>query len=386
MEEDAIKSNSPKLFELGREVYAARNTKIKLWRGSKGKPMMKDILENLMIERITKNFLKAPHKLHEIHETDAELIDIGGGSDNYLAITTDALVEEITSGLYDDPYLIGWMLAMVNFSDLAAVGAAPLGLLLSISYSPALSEAFMTKLTKGISDACLRLNTFVLGGDTNQGKELFLSGCAVGLVSKKSIIKRIGAKPGDKLYLTHPAGLGSVFAFMRLAKQDFKLPGPFYQPLARIKEGKTIREFASCCMDTSDGVIHTVDTLMRLNRCQFILEDNWDQILHPIVLKVCSAQNLPPWLTLAAVHGEFELCFTLSHDNEKNFLREAAKAGWTPILLGEITEGKGVIIRSGERLIPVDTASIRNLSEIAGSDPKSYINKLLEIAQKVEIR
>ena len=37
-------------------------------------------------------------------------------------------------------------------------------------------------------------------------------------------------------------------------------------------------------------------------------------------------------------------------------------------------------------LVPVDTASIRNFSEITGSDPKSYINKLLEIAQKVEIR
>jgi len=386
VEEDAIKPDSHKLLELSREVYDARNNTIKSLRGSKGKPMMKDILENLMIDRIAKNFLKAPHKLHEIHETDAELIDMGEGSDNYLAITTDALVEEITSGLYDDPYLIGWMLAMVNFSDLAAVGAAPLGLLISISYPPALNEAFMTKLTKGISDACQRLNTFVLGGDTNQGKELFLSGCAVGLVPKKSIIKRIGAEPGDKLYLTHPAGLGSVFAFLRLAKQDFKLPKLFYQPQARIEEGKIIRKFASCCMDTSDGVIHTVDTLMRLNRCQFVLEDNWGQILHPITLKVCSAQNLPPWLTLAAVHGEFELCFTLSHDNEKSFLQEAAKAGWAPILLGEVIEGEGVRIRSGERLVPVDTALIRNLSEIAGSDPKSYINKLLEIAQKVEMR
>jgi len=92
VEDDAIKPDSPKLLELEREVYAVRNITIKFLRGPKGKPMMKDILENLMIERIAKNFLKAPHKLHEIHETDAELIDMGGGSDNYLAITTDAFV------------------------------------------------------------------------------------------------------------------------------------------------------------------------------------------------------------------------------------------------------------------------------------------------------
>ena len=347
--------------------------------------MIENILENLMIERITKNFLKAPHKLNKIHEADAELIDMGGGSENYLAITTDALVEEISSGLYDDPYLEGWMLAMVNFSDLAAVGAEALGLLISVSYPSTLNEVFMAKLTEGISDACQRLNTFVLGGDTNQGKELFLSGSAVGLVPKKSTITRIGAKPGDKLYLTGPAGLGNIFAFLRLSKQDLKLPELFYQPVAKMKEGKIVRRFAGCCMDTSDGVMHTVDTLMRLNHHQFVLNDNWDQVLHPIAFEVCRAQNLPPWLVLAAVHGEFELCFTISPHNEKNFLQEASKTGWTPILIGEIIEGEGVSIRTEKRLIPINTSLIRNLSEMAGSDPKSYIYKLLEIAQKVEI-
>jgi len=347
--------------------------------------MMKDILENVMIEKITWNFLKAPHKKNDIHEADAELIDFGNGSEKYLAITTDALVEEIESGLYDDPYLIGWMLAMVNFSDLAAVGAEPLGLLVSISYPSNQNEAFMAELTKGISDACQRLNTFVLGGDTNQGKELFLSGCAAGLVPRNSTITRVGVKPKDKLYISGPAGLGSIFAFSRLSKQNFKLPESFYQPVARIAEGKIIREFASCCMDTSDGVIHTIDTLMRLNHCQFIIKDDWNKILHPITLQVCRAQNLPPWLTLAAVHGEFELCFTVNPHNEEKFLQEAAKTGWAPILMGDVTRGKGVSIRTQERIIPIDTALIRNLSETAGADPQSYIKELLGIALKAEI-
>lgn len=347
--------------------------------------MMEDILENLMIERIAGNFLKAPHKIGDIHQADSELIDLGRGSEKYLAITTDALVEEVASGLYDDPYLIGWMLATANFSDLAAVGAEPLGLLISISYSPAQDEAFMARLSKGISEACQKVNSFVLGGDTNRGKQLFLSGCAVGLVPREKTITRIGAKPGERVYLTGPAGLGSVFAFLRLSGEDFKPQELFYKPAARIEEGKVIREFASCCMDTSDGVIHTVDTLLRLNRCQIILYDEWKRILHPIALQVCRAQNLPPWLTLAAVHGEFELCFTVNPKDEGMFLKRANEEGWSPVLIGEVRSGQGLSIRAKGQLIPINSALIRNISETAGSDPKSYINKLLEIAKQVGI-
>lgn len=346
--------------------------------------MMEDIIENLRIERIAKNFLKAPHKLNKIHEADSELINLGPGHEKYLAITTDALVEEVSSGLYNDPQFIGWMLAMVNFSDLAAVGAEPLGLLVSISYPSDMDETYLAKLASGISDACRQLNTFVLGGDTNQENELLLSGCAIGLVPKESFMTRVGAKTGDKLYLSGPAGLGSIFAFLRLSKQDFQI-SDFYKPIAKIEEGKIARRFASCCMDTSDGVIHTVDTLMRLNRCQLVLNSDWDKILHPIAFKVCKAQNIPQWLALAAVHGEFELCFAISPDDEKAFLDEAAKSGWSPVMIGEVLDGEGVSIRTQKGLIPVDTGSIRNLSEIAGSDPMSYINGLLEIGQKLKV-
>jgi thiamine-monophosphate kinase len=348
-------------------------------------PMMEEISENQIIGQIAKNFPVSPFKINKIHEADAELINLGGGFEKYLALTTDALVEEVSSGLYEDPYFIGWMLATVNFSDLAAVGSEPLGILPAITYPPDRDESFLTQLARGISDACRELGTFVLGGDTNQGNQLFLSACAVGLVPKESTISRIGAKPGDKLYLTGPAGLGNIFAFLHFSKPESNLPKSFYQPLARIKEGKSIRRFGSCCMDSSDGVIHTVDTLMRLNHCQFVLNDDWDNILHPAALEVCRAFHLPAWLALAAVHGEFELCFTVSPRKEKNLQDEAAAAGWTPVLIGEVREGAGVAIQTSERLIAIDTTLIRNLSSTAGSDQQRYIGQLLEISRKAGI-
>ncbi len=347
--------------------------------------MMNDILEMAVIERIAKNFPKAPHQINSLHQSDSEIIDLGGGYENYLAVTTDALVEEISSGLYEDPYFIGWMLATVNFSDLAAVGAEPLGLLVALSFSRGHDELFMEKMAKGISDACQKLNSFVLGGDTNQAETLYLSGTALGLVPKKSVMTRIGARPGDRLYLSGPAGLGSIFAFLRLTKESYQLPDMFYKPEARVKEGKIVREFASCCMDTSDGVIHTLDTLMRLNPYQFVLDSDWGRILHPVALEVCRMKSLPPWLTLASVHGEFELCFSVAGDEERNFLQNAAATGWMPILIGEVVYGKGVSVKTEKGLVPVDTASIRNISDIAGSDPQAYIAKLINIGAEVEV-
>jgi thiamine-monophosphate kinase len=347
--------------------------------------MMKDVLENVMIEKVARNFLPSPQKRNRIHEADAELIDTENDREMYLAVTTDALVEEVETRLYDDPFLIGWMLAMANFSDLAAVGAEPLGLLLSLSFSSSQDDKFITKLTEGISAACQRLNTYVLGGDTNQGKELFLSGCAVGLVPKELAVSRIGAKPGDKLYLTGPAGLGNIYAFLKLSGKAEQLNRSFYQPVARIEEAKIVREFASCCMDTSDGVIHTLDTLMRLNRCGFVLSSDWDRILHPIAQQACRDQNIPPWLTLAAVHGEFELCMTMHPRDETAFLNASSNAGWNPVLIGEVTTGMSISINTPDRIVPLDTGRIRNLSSTMGSKPDLYIQELFSIAQKAGI-
>jgi len=343
---------------------------------------MEHILENRRIALIAGHFERPPHRLNNIHEADAELVDLGDASALYLAATADALVEEVESGLYSDPALIGWMLAMANFSDLAAVGADPLGLLVAISSSPAQDEAYLARLAGGIAGACRTLHTYVLGGDTNEGGHLSLAGCALGLVPKDDVITRVGARPGDRIYLTGPAGLGSVYAFLRLSGRENDAGDSFYKPVARVTEGRLIRKFAACAMDTSDGLIHTLDTLMRLNRCQFVIEDNWERILHPLAGEVCRAQGIPPWVALAAVHGEFEVCFTIRPDREDALLSAAEAEGWSPVLIGRVDEGQVVSICKGEKHVPLDTTLIRNLAAAAGADPQAYIGKLLEIARE----
>jgi len=345
--------------------------------------MMDEILENRRIAAVAGKFLRPPHRLNGLHESDAEIITLDPDFDRALAITTDALSEEIASGLYAEPFRAGWMLAMANFSDLAAVGADPLGLVVTITYPPAAGEGILEGLAEGIAAACRRVGTYVLGGDTNQGERIFLSGCAIGLVPKPVVLTRKGILPGDRVYLSGEAGLGGVFALLRLTEPAIPVPASFYVPVARMREGRVIRGRASACMDTSDGVLHTLDTLMRLNGVRFILDSDWPKILHPEVLKVCRARGIPPWLSLASVHGEFELCFTVAPQKEEALLRAANEAGWSPIRVGEVVSGAGVGIRTGEKVVDLDTARIRNIADSAASDPLRYVAELVGLAREV---
>ncbi len=74
---------------------------------------MNEIRENALIEGLVKGFPRSPLQQNRPHQADAELVHLPG-TDALLALTTDSVVEEVESGLYTDPYLIGWMTVVVN--------------------------------------------------------------------------------------------------------------------------------------------------------------------------------------------------------------------------------------------------------------------------------
>ncbi|MBP1683766.1 MAG: hypothetical protein H6Q27_1333, partial [Ignavibacteriaceae bacterium] len=108
---------------------------------------LNEILENKIINSLISGFERSPHQLNYPHESDAEIIQLNDNTK--LAITTDSISEEISTGLYDDPYLIGWMIVTVNMSDLAAVGASPLGILISEIIPKEFSRVKIKELQNG---------------------------------------------------------------------------------------------------------------------------------------------------------------------------------------------------------------------------------------------
>jgi thiamine-monophosphate kinase len=153
-----------------------------------------------------------------------------------LVVTQDALVE----GVHFRPGMLTWRelgyrAAAVNVSDLAASGAEPLALVVTLA-APDLDHA--VELYEGIAEAGVP----VRGGDTTRAPQLVLSVTALG--RSERVPGRAGAQPGDVVVVTGPLGAAGA------AWRDGRLS----PPPRRIEEGKRLAAVASAMCDISDGL------------------------------------------------------------------------------------------------------------------------------------
>jgi len=156
-----------------------------------------------------------------------------------LVVTQDALVE----GVHFRFDLLGWRelgarAAAVNLSDLAASGADPLALLVSLALPAETAVAGVLELYAGLNERGVP----VRGGDTTRADRVILSVTALG--RSERVPGRAGARPGDHVVVTGP--LGAAGAGFR----DGRLP-----PVPdRVEEGKRLAKVASAMLDLSDGL------------------------------------------------------------------------------------------------------------------------------------
>jgi thiamine-monophosphate kinase len=324
------------------------------------------LIEQELIRSLAQGFLRSPHQKNALFECDAEMITLG---DLTLAITTDTISEEIEIGLYRDPYQIGWMAVMVNASDLAAVGAEPIGLVISETLPHDVDAGYLRELQRGIDAASRAIDLPILGGDTNAGKSLTLTGTALGCVRSGPIVTRIGAEPGDLLYTTGPLGAGNAYAAGVLGLTSRSAS---YLPEARLRQGQLARQFASSAMDTSDGALATLFQLCELNAVGFEISAPLEEYLCPSS-KALLDSEIQPWMTLAGPHGEFELIFTLPPDRVTSFLAASRTIDWHPILLGSITASREYRISIFDNRVTLDPSTIRNFALGSQTDVQAML-------------
>ncbi|HZT85540.1 MAG TPA: thiamine-phosphate kinase [Gaiellaceae bacterium] len=156
-----------------------------------------------------------------------------------LVVTQDALVE----GVHFRFDLLGWRelgarAAAVNISDLAASGADPLGLLVSLGLPAGTELDDVLELYEGLNERGVP----VRGGDTTRADCVLLSVTALGRADR--VPGRAGARPGDVVVVTGPLGAaGAAFREGRLP------PVP-----DRVEEGRRLAEVANAMLDLSDGL------------------------------------------------------------------------------------------------------------------------------------
>jgi thiamine-monophosphate kinase len=344
--------------------------------------MLTPALEDQFVMKLAADFARSPLQLNSMGGSDAELIRLPGGG--CLAVTTDAISEEVTAGLYDDPWLAGWMVVSANLSDLAAVGAEAVGCLVAEILPPTASEGFVTRLQQGIGDAAVAAGTFILGGDSGSGSALHLTGTAIGLCGPGEMLTRSGIRPGDILYTTGLLGAGNGFACGKFLGKSTTEIALMYKPVPRLKEARALRGIASACMDTSDGVMSTLDQLARINGVGFEIDPGWIYSLRREAVSIVRGAGIPAWLLLAGDHGEYELLFTVPPEKEREMLVRSAKGGWEPVRLGKALEEDVVRMPLDGRFVRIETTRIRNCAFRFSGGMQGYIDELLAIDREMK--
>jgi thiamine-monophosphate kinase len=340
---------------------------------------MDEVLENVIIDSWARHFKRSPRQVNKLHEADVELVKISDGCDFLLAATVDTVAEEILVGLYRDGYTMGWVTIAASLSDLAAVGADPLGIVISASVASSRDELLVAEIARGMEEACRLHGVFILGGDTNTTPDTSLTSCAFGLVPRNKYVTRIGCKPGDIVYATGPMGVGNALGFVRLTGcPEEMFPEKNYRPEARLAQGQIIREYASCCMDTSDGLFTTLDQLMRLNGAGFLVDCNWKTLIAPEAFALCDKTQTPPWAMLAGPHGEFELVFTVPTKKVVAFTERAEKEGMNLTKIGDVQQQSQLtLLLPSSKKVKIDMSVLRNLLQAVDGDLKKYVIEFL---------
>jgi thiamine-monophosphate kinase len=174
-----------------------------------------------------------------------------------LVVTQDALVE----GVHFRLDWLGWRelgfrAAAVNLSDLAASGAEPEALIVTLGAPGSVEVADVYELYAGLAEAGVR----VAGGDTTAAAEVVLSVTALG--RSERIPGRGGARPGDLLAVTGP--LGAAGAAFRA--------GNYVRPPIRLEEGKRLAASAHAMLDLSDGLAADAAHLARRSKVRCVID------------------------------------------------------------------------------------------------------------------
>ncbi len=254
-------------------------------------------------------------------EDDCAVVDLGN---RFMVLTTDALRESTDFPPQMEEWEKGHMSLAVNLSDVAAMGAEPAYFLYTISlpgnYEP---EEFF----RGMQRLARKYGVDVIGGDTDRGKELCVSGFAVGFSSR--VLLRRNAKVGEKVYLTDITGKAQLSLDQLLSgmsREEIAYPEKLYTPEPRVEEG--LRIPASACTDISDSLAISLHQIAKASGVGIELKSE--------------LIDLSPLEEFVGKEGAIELFLYAGGDYELVYTCEDCNG----MEIGRVVEGKGVYMDS----------------------------------------
>ena len=254
-----------------------------------------------------------------------------------IAITSDMLVEgrHFLSGA--NPELLGRKALAVNLSDLAAMGANPLGFTLALAL-PKADSVWLEGFSKGLFSMANEHSCSLIGGDTTAGP-LNICITAFGSIPTGKAIQRKGAKLGEDIWVSGELGdarltLAALRHEVLLPDLDLKqIEHRMHQPTPRVELGTQLRGIASAALDISDGLLGDLKHILKESQvdAQIFL----DLLPKSAILRKQSEalQN-----EFAACGGDdYEICFTAPSD-QRNVIEKLSNSLHLPLTrIGQTT-------------------------------------------------
>ncbi len=278
---------------------------------------------------------------------DAAILSMPPGS--ALVATTDTLVAGVHFP-HDSPAAsIGHRALAVNLSDLAAMGARPAWALLALTL-PEAQEAWLQEFSAGLGALAREYAVALVGGDTTRGP-LCVTVQLLGLVPPGEALRRSGARAGDALFVSGTPGdaaAGLALEQRRLkaapAARDY-LRERFLLPSPRVALGERLREYASACIDVSDGLLGDVGKLAQASGVA--AEVLFEALPVSEALRATLGDEGARLLALSG-GDDSELCFAVPAGKSAQLLQQLPPAQWGYARIGSVRAGAGAqVLRGG---------------------------------------
>lgn len=282
---------------------------------------------------------------------DAALVEVPPGQ--RLVVTADAIVAGVHFLPDDPPDLVARKLVRVNLSDLAAMGAAPLGIVLAAAFPASATQEWLDAFAAGLGADLAEFAIPLIGGDTvaTPGPATFAV-TALGLVGAGRELRRSAALPGDDLWVSGTIGDGALG--LLAARGELDLPAEAVAALAdryrlprpRVGLGPRLIGLAHAAMDVSDGLCGDLEHICAASGVGAMVEAA-EVPLSPAARLALAAD--PALLSRVLTGGDdYELLFTAPPD-AADALRAVAVDAAVPLArIGRIVSGVGVVVVDGE--------------------------------------
>ena len=257
-------------------------------------------------------------------------------ADEEIAITTDMLVEGRHFLIGASPAQLGHKALAVNLSDLAAMGAKPLGFTLAIAL-PQSDPSWVEAFSNGLFQLAKQHQCPLIGGDTTAGP-LNICITAFGTIPKDRAIKRSGACVGDDIWVSGTVGdarltLAALRHELVLKPEELQaVEARMHQPYPRVQLGIHLREIASAALDISDGLLGDLSHILKASQKSALVY--LDRIPKSATLL---KQDVLIQNQYAACGGDdYELCFTASPTHRQVILEISQNLNLALSLIGSI--------------------------------------------------